>query len=86
MPKIVLFFKGGDPIPVPAVDPTSGYGLRSKNTQAQHFIMPQNQCFGSESGWIRIQIARLDPDPYSESGIGSCIRNPDPDPESVIEL
>ena len=28
-------------------------------------------CFGSGSGWIRIQIARLDPDPYSESGSGS---------------
>jgi len=26
-----------------------------------------NQCSGSGSGWIRIQITRLDPDPYSES-------------------
>ena len=30
--------------------------------------VPHSQCFGSVSGWIRIQIARLDPDPYSESG------------------
>jgi len=42
--------------------------------------------------WIRIQIARLDPVPYSESESGSVfgiwisIRNPDPDPESEIEL
>ena len=47
-----------------------------------------NQCFGSGSGWIRIQIARLDP--YSESGsvlgIRIRIRNLDPDPESEIEL
>jgi hypothetical protein len=29
-------------------------------------------CFGSGSGWIRIQIARLDPDPDP----GSEIKNP----------
>ena len=32
------------------------------------FHINKHQCFGS--GWIRIQIARLDPDPYSESGSG----------------
>ena len=32
----------------------------------QIFVCPVFQCFGSGSGWIRIQIARLDPDPENE--------------------
>ena len=35
----------------------------------RHTRWELNQCFGSGSGWIRIQIARLDP--YSDSGSGS---------------
>jgi len=30
-----------------------------------------NQCFGSGSMWIRIEMAPLDPDPYWEYGSGS---------------
>ena len=41
------------------------------------FIHDLYQCFGSGSGWLRIQIASLDPDPDSD---------PDPDPAIEIEL
>jgi hypothetical protein len=30
-----------------------------------------NQCCGSESAWVRIHWAVLDPDPYWECGSGS---------------
>ena len=45
-----------------------------RSTKKRKVLLLYKQCCGSGTGfgWIRIQIARLDPDPYSESGSGSC--------------
>ena len=47
--------------------PTYDQAELSKGTLPT-YLLSRYKKQGSGSGWIRIQIARLDPDPYSESG------------------
>jgi len=61
---------------------TGSHKLRVQCTRNKYNKHCKKQCFVSGSGWIRIQIASLDPDPDSESGSGIRIRIRNPDSES----
>jgi len=45
---------------------------KTREKKREENIKSEKQCCGSGSRWIRFQLARLDPGPYSESGSGSC--------------